>query len=109
MEATVNELLVLKNTLATRKNEIIRLTGQCVSRRVDEVKYAETDEVRRTVNESRYDPNDLEVRNSELTTAIFNIDCAIKVANAKTVVKVDGVNVGALLAPVTPRPWTETE
>jgi len=107
MEATVNELLVLKNTLQTRKAEVQSLLRLCVARRVNEVRYEE--EVRKTIDESRYDPNDLEIRNTELSTALFELDRAIKVANAKTVVNVENVDIATLLAPVKPRPWVETQ
>lgn len=109
MKSTVNELLVLKNALQQRRNEIQSLTRSCVRRSVNEVQYGESKETRIHIDESRYDPNDLEERNSELSVAIFEIDRTIKVANAKTKVEVSGLDVKALLSPVKPRPWTPSE
>ena len=106
MEATINELLVLKGTLTQRRSEIQTLIRQCVRRTVNEYKY-ET-ETRVTTDESRYDPDDLEVINSELQMAIYNIDLAIKVAKAKTVTTVD-VDVQKLLEPIKPKPWKDIE
>ena len=107
MKSTVNELLVLKNTLQKRENQVQSLLNQSCRRSVSEYNYT-GDEPRREVNESRYDPDDLEHKMSELNLAIFEIDRAIKVANASTVVEV-GVDLKALLAPVKPRPWQKVE
>lgn len=109
MQSTVNELLVLKNALAGRRNEVQQLMRACLRRTVNETRYEESKETRIRTDESRYDPNDLEERNTELNVAIFEIDRTIKVANASTVVEVEGVDIKSLLSPVKPRPWQETE
>ena len=108
---TVNELLVMKVSLQKRLGECQRLQMGCMRRSVCERTVhdaSDTTTTTRDVDESRYDPNDLELKCSEINFALFEIDRAIKVANASTVVEVD-VEFKNLLAPVPPRPWTESE
>lgn len=102
MKATINELLSTRQHLTERKAELSRLMHAAMRRTVRKSNYEGNTEV--TIDESRYDPDDLEKKISDINYACLQIDTAVKIANATTAVEID-VDAKALLTPVSPRPW----
>lgn len=105
MDYTVNELLVLKSSLTSYKVTLERRMSECIRRRTDEVRYGDN-EVRKTTDEPRFDSGEIDKRITEINLALFDIDRAIKVANAKTMVNVN-VDIRQLISPLTPLPFTQ--
>ena len=104
MDYTVNELLVLKSALSSYKVTLERRLSECIRRRTDEVRYDNA--VRKTTDEPRFDSAEIDKRLTEINLALFDIDRAVKVANAKTIVNVS-VDIRQLISPLTPLPFAQ--
>jgi hypothetical protein len=102
MKASINELLSTRQHLTERKNELQRLMHAALRRTVRKSTYEGNTEV--TIDESRYDPDDLEKKISDINYACLQIDTSVKNANATTMVDID-IDAKTLLTPVAPRPW----
>lgn len=109
MKATINELLSLKNALLSRRGELQATSRTCMRRTERKTKDYETEQPIVTIEESRFDPIDIEQRISEINFTIYKIDSSIKAKNAEVQIDLDIKEPEHLLSPIEPSPWKNTD